>query len=58
MLDLYKLEGTECISPSDLDNPLYNTKETWPNFQEDFVEFKNIIFSSVSNKSPKVFLRI
>jgi|LauGreSuBDMM15SN_2_FD.fasta_scaffold03194_4 hypothetical protein len=58
MLDLYKLEGTECISSSDLDNPLYNTKETWPSFQEDFIEFKNIIFSSVSNKSPKVFLRM
>jgi hypothetical protein len=58
MLDLYKIEGTECICSADIDNPLYNTESTWPTFQEDFKEFKDIIIKSVGNKDPKIFLRM
>ena len=58
MIDLYKIEGTKCIHPADINNPLYNTKNTWPSFQEDYIKFKKIIVDSVKNKNPKVFLRM
>lgn len=58
MIDLYKLEGTDNICSYDLDHDAYNTTATWPNFQEDYEKFKNILIDSVNNKIPKSFIRI
>jgi hypothetical protein len=58
MIDLYKLDGTTCVSPSDLGNPLYKTPNTWPTFQEDFLTFKNLLVDSVRKQTPKVFIRL
>ena len=58
MIDLYKIEGAENICSYDIDHPCYNLESTWPTFQTDFCEFKQIILDSVKDKSPKLFLRV
>lgn len=58
MIDLYKIEGTGNICSYDIEHPCYNIESTWPSFQSDFSNFKQIILDSVRDKSPKLFLRV
>lgn len=58
MIDLYKIEGTDNICQYDIDHHCYNTTETWPTFQEDYLKFKNSILQAVKEKKPLSFLRV
>jgi hypothetical protein len=58
MIDLYKIEGTENICSYDIDHPCYNRESTWPNFQSDFIDFKEIIVKSVENNQSLLFTRV
>lgn len=58
MINTYHIEGTSNIHPYDISHPAYNTPDTWPTFQNDFIRFKKIITNSVINKESKLFLRV
>jgi hypothetical protein len=58
MLDLYCIEGTSNICNREIDGPEYNTPDTWPTFQEDWINLKNGIINAVKSNKSLLYLRI
>ena len=55
-LKLYDLEDTLDINANRKDKS-YQSSNTWPTYQEDYIEFKNNILKWSKNNEPKVLLR-
>jgi hypothetical protein len=58
MLDLYCIEDTSNLCESELNGREYNTSDTWSTFQEDFIKFKNMLITNVSEKKPTTIIRV
>jgi hypothetical protein len=58
MLDLYCIEGTSNICSREIDGPEYNSPETWPTFQKDWITLKNDIIGYVLSNKSILYLRI
>ena len=56
-LKLYDLEDTLDINANRKDKS-YQSSNTWPTYQEDYIEFKNNILKWSKNNEPKVLLRV
>jgi len=58
MLELYCIEGTSNRHSCELDGPEYNSPDTWPTFQSDWISLKESIITDCSNNTGKIYLRI
>lgn len=53
MIDLYTIDGAVNIDK----NKCFDTEKTYPKFQEDLEEFKNLLIQLVKNKDCKTFYK-
>lgn len=58
MLELYCIEGTSNICDREINGPEYNTPDSWPTFQEDWITLKNNIINYTGLNKSVLYLRI
>lgn len=58
MLNLYCIEGTSNICSREIEGPEYNSCDTWPQFQEDWLKLKSNIITYVTEQKSILYLRI